>query len=49
MKNDVANYQGKFIGTYVKSGEPVNDASEWIFGQNKIWFADKKKLWTIGT
>ena len=49
MKNDAAKYQGKFIGIYVKSDESVNDASQWILGKNKIWFDNKKKLWTIGT
>ena len=47
-KNDVAKYQSKFDGTYVKSDDSVNDASQWISGKNKIWFDSKKKLWTIG-
>ena len=49
MKNDAYKYQGKFSGNYVKSDESVNDASQWILGQNKIWFDDEKKRWTIGT
>ena len=49
MKNDAAKYQGKFSGIYLKSDESVNDASQWILGKNKIWFDNKKKLWTIGT